>query len=395
MKQTTARLTAPTRSSQTSPAQVLVLLTLTALLVLSEMYVTIPLLGALGQRFGVTPTAAAWVGSAFGFAYAAGNLIFGPLSDRMGRLQVILPGLWALAALTLLVALSPSFAVLVALRALQGFAAATFPPAALAYLAETLPPRVRTTGVAVVSSSFLLSGILGQIYADPVSTALGWPAVFVVLVPLYVLLALLLRRLPATPPAQRLPWGTVFGRMGRLALHPPLVLVYLIALTLLLSFVAMYSGLSGYLTHTYGLTSAGLLLVRLAGLPGLLLLPFAGGLITRWGARAVATLGLTVAALGLLGEALLPGLTGVVLASAVFVTGIGFTVPAAVTLVNELGGPARGTATALYGAVVFLGASLGPLLASALAPHGFGALALTLAGILVVAALVAQVRLAE
>ena len=383
----------PVPRAAPSPLQVVVLMTVTALLISSEQYVIIPLLAPLGQRFGVTPTVAAWAGSAFSFAFAAGNLFFGPLSDRRGRLQVIVPGLWALTGLTLLVSLSPSFAVLAALRALQGFVAASFASAALTYLVETLPPQRRASGIAAVSSSFLIAGVLGQVYASAVSSALGWAAVFGLLVPAYVVLALLLRRLPLTlPPASGQSWAEVLARMGRLMRSWPLLLTLLVGLTLLLSFVAMYIGLSAHLAQAYGLSARELLWVRLAGLPGLLLSPFTGALINRWGARAVITAGLVTAILGLLGEALLPSLAGVVIGSAVFVAGIGVTVPGVLARVSVLGSEARGAANAVYGAAVFLGASLGPVLAGVLAPHGFTALTLTLAAILAAAALLAQLR---
>ncbi len=392
MQETFAR-PRPVPRAAPSSYQVVVLMTVTALLISSQQYVVIPLFAPLGQRFGVTPTVAAWAGSAFSFAFAAGNLFFGPLSDRRGRLQVIVPGLWTLTGLTLLVSLSPSFAVLAALRVFQGFVAASFASAALTYLIETLPPQQRAGGIAAVSSSFLIAGVLGQVYASAVASALGWAAVFGLLVPVYVVLTLLLRRLPLTlPPAAGQSWTEVLARMGRLTRSWPMLLTLLIGLTLLLSFVAMYIGLSAHLAQAYGLSARELLWVRLAGLPGLLLSPFTGTLINRWGARVVITAGLVTAILGLLGEALLPSLAGVVIGSVVFVAGIGVTVPGVLARVSSLGSEARGAANAVYGAAVFLGASLGPVLAGVLAPHGFGALTLTLAGILAAAALLTQLR---
>lgn len=383
----------PVSRAAPSPRLVVVLMTVTALLISSQQYIVIPLLTPLGQRFGVTPTVAAWAVSAFSFAFAARNLYFGPLSDRRGRLQVIVPGLWALTGLTLLVSLSPSFAVLVALRVLQGFVAASYASATLTYLVETLPPQRRAGGIAAVSSSFLIAGVLGQVYASAVSSALGWAAVFIVLVPVYVVLSLLLRRLPLmVPPTGGQSWAEVLSRMGRLTWSWPMLLTLLVGLTLLLSFVAMYIGLSAHLAQVYGLSARSLLWVRLAGLPGLLLSPFSGALINRLGARAVISAGLITAILGLLGEALLPGLTLVVVASAVFVAGIGVTVPGVLARVSVLGSEARGAANAVYGAAVFLGASLGPVLAGVLAPRGFTPLMLTLAGILAAAALLAQLR---
>ncbi len=363
-------------------------LALCGVLVVSQLYVTIPLAPVVGRVFGVSPLAAAWIGSAFGFAYALGNLVFGPLSDRYGRLGVLVPGLAALAVATLAVGASPSFPALVALRALQGFVGATFPPAALAYLAETLPPRARATGIAVVSAGFLLAGLVGQIYAGALAPAYGWRWVFWALVGTLVLAVAAIRRLPAGT-AQRASPVTLrqaFARMAPLLGAGPLLVVYAVSLALLLPFVAMYSGLDAVATGRYGIAGGGLTLLRLAGLPGILLSPLAGGLIHRYGARVVARAALLLAAGGLVLEAAPSSLVVLLIGSGVFVAGIAAAVPAVISLVSALGGDARGAAIALYGCLIFVGASLGPLVATMLRPAGFAVLCLALAAMLLVAA---------
>lgn len=97
-----------------------------------QLYVTLPLAPALASRWQITTGQAAWVGSAFGFAYAAGFLLLGRLSDRVGRRTVLLFSLLATAVASVLVAVSMHFGMLLAARALQGLVAAAFPPAALA-----------------------------------------------------------------------------------------------------------------------------------------------------------------------------------------------------------------------------------------------------------------------
>lgn len=367
---------------------VVAILALCGVLVVSQLYVTIPLVPILGRSFGVSPIAASWVGSAFGFAYAAGNLIFGPLADRRGCLGVLVPGLAALTIATLAVGASPSFPALVALRALQGFVAATFPPTALAYLAETLPPRARATGIAVVSAGFLLAGIVGQVYAGALAPACGWRWVFWVLACALVPAVAATRRLPAGT-TRRAPAATfrqALARMVPLLRAGPLLAVYVTSLALLLPFVAMYSGLDSVAASRYGIGGHGLTLLRLAGLPGILLSPLIGGPIHRHGARTVALGALILAASGLGLEAVPSSLALLLIGSGIFVAGIAAAVPAVISLVGTLGGEARGAAIALYGCVVFVGASLGPPVATLLHPAGFAALCLSLAGMLVVAA---------
>src|SRR4029450_6076136 len=103
----TARATA---GSDTAPVvSPLIVLISCALLVLMQFYVAIPLVPVLGEAFGGgQPAAAAALGTTYGLAYALGFLIFGPLSDRYGRKQILVPGMAVLAIATAGLALGAS-----------------------------------------------------------------------------------------------------------------------------------------------------------------------------------------------------------------------------------------------------------------------------------------------
>ena len=137
-------------------------------------------------------------------------------------------------------------------------------------------------------------------------------------------------------------------------------------LTLLLSFVAMYTGLGMHLTalgHDPGTVFA----LRLVGLPGMFVALAAGPLTRRLGgSTGLARTGFLVAGLGLVAEALAPeSMIGLGLASLVFVTGIALAVPAMIALFGQAAAPRRGSGMAINGFVLFIGASLGPVLATA------------------------------
>ncbi|WP_409517326.1 MFS transporter, partial [Diaphorobacter sp.] len=160
---------------------------------MSLLYLPLSVLGALEQSHGV---GAAGMVSSFGIAYALGFLLFGHLSDRLGRRTVMVFGLTALAVITALLSLAQTPQLLVTGRILQGFSAASFPPVAIAYLAEQGTPKQRVWSVAWMSTAFLSAGLLGQIYGGAVTTRWGLGAAFLPLCGIYALTGWQLWRMP-------------------------------------------------------------------------------------------------------------------------------------------------------------------------------------------------------
>ena len=68
----------------------------------------------------------------------------------------------ALVIICLMIGIVHSFTVLLILRALQGVFAASFSPVVMTYTTETYPRVKRVTAISFISTSFMLSGVLGQ-----------------------------------------------------------------------------------------------------------------------------------------------------------------------------------------------------------------------------------------
>jgi MFS family permease len=360
------------------------------LAVVAQLYLPVPLLEPLAAQYGVPVTAAGLVLTVFGVAYATGFLVFGPLSDRVGRKKVMVPGLLALAGASVLVALVPTFEAIVGVRIVQGFVAAALPPVALAYLAEALPEQRRALGIAAMSTAFLLAGLLGQLYGSVVGSL---TAAVLPLAGVYVVGALLVWLLPEQRTAQAQPSDSLFRTyrgLPALLMHRVLRRAYTAALVLLFAFVAFYTALDLFIADR--LTQAGLDLttVRAAAVPAMLLPLIAARFIRAHGPRAVVCTGFAVGAAGLIAAAAV-ALSGapvwlLIVASMVFVAGVSISVPSLIALISGLASVQRGLAIALYTFVLFVGASLGPQFPPLVAPLGFGGLCLILGGLFAAAA---------
>jgi MFS transporter, YNFM family, putative membrane transport protein len=357
-----------------------------ALLVLMQLYLAIPLAPVVGKAF-TSDGAAAALGTAYSLAYALGLLIFGPLSDRYGRKPVLIPGMVALAVATAALSFASSMTLVGVLRAVQGLLAASFAAVVLAYVGEALPRRWRSTGIGAIATAFLVAGIVGQVYAQAIADALGWRWVFGLAAPVFAVAALGLATIlvePVLGPSSA-SLAQQYRELARLARQRQLALPYLACFAVLLSFVAMYAALGPLLATRFRLGSADILLVRLAGLPGMILAPLAGWLVGRFGAPRVSVVGFGLAAAGLTLEAVTAGsLSKLVMFSGVYVAGIATVVPAMIALIGGRAGPARGGALGLGGFALFAGASCGPLIPGL--PLGFSGLLLALAALLLAGA---------
>ena len=142
-----------------------------------------------------------WVFSAFMLSSLIGIVLAGTLADRVPLGRPMLAGL-ALFALGLVIGgTAPDMLVLVAGRAVQGLGAGVVPAVAYVAISRGYPEGCRPRMFAVLSTAWVIPGLIGPAVAALVATAVGWRWVFLGLLPLVaaagVLVVLALRHVPA------------------------------------------------------------------------------------------------------------------------------------------------------------------------------------------------------
>jgi len=352
------------------------------LVVLSCMYVTIPLATVLSDIFHKNITQVAWLASSYSICYAVGCLLYGPFSDRYGRKVFLVTSISLLSVITFAIGFIDNFYILLILRGLQGLISAAFAPISLVYAGEMFPPEKRLTAVGFVSSGLLMAGVVGQVYSGLVNELWGWQAIFFLLGTLYFLtLILIIFFLPkdemTRPQVHML---EAFKKMTLLGKQTQLLLAFCITFSLLLSLVGMYTILGSYLSNQFGLTENEILFVRAAGIIGMLLSLFAGRLAQKLGTILTLKTGLALAAAGLFGIGVSPSLPFIIFASIIFVLGIATANPIVISIVSQLAGHSKGSAVSFNAFILFVGASTGPLLALTLIEMGVYVLSFSVLG---------------
>jgi len=343
------------------------------LVILSSMYVTIPLLTTFMNVFELNSTQATWISSAFSFCYALGCLIYGPISDKYGRKIFLVTSLSTLTIVTILIGFTNNFSTLIVLRALQGLIAAAFAPISFVYAAEMFPTHKRLTAVGFISSGLLMASVVGQVFTGIINPLLGWHAIFRFLGVVYFISSLMVLYFVPKDTISRSKESVLvkFKQMNLLFKHKELFLIFIITFMLLLSLVGMYTILGSYLTSSkWGLSSQQVLFIRAIGIIGMILSPFAGQFAKKLGSQVVLRGGLALAIVGLVGLGFSQTIPLLVITSVLFVAGIALVTPITISLINQLAGESRGSAVSFNAFILFLGASTGPILALNLIESG-------------------------
>jgi EmrB/QacA subfamily drug resistance transporter len=163
----------------------LLLVCLAQFMVILDVSIVNVALPAIQGGLGFSTAGLQWVINAYTLTFAGFLLLGGRASDLLGRRRVFLAGTALFTAASLVCALAASPAVLLGARAIQGVGGAVVSAASLAIITTSFDEgasRNRALGVwgalggLGATSGVLLGGVLTQ--------GLGWPAIFVINIPI-------------------------------------------------------------------------------------------------------------------------------------------------------------------------------------------------------------------
>ncbi len=141
-----------------------------------DMY--LPALPSIGHALGAGPAAVQMTLTVFFIALATGQLIYGPIADRIGRKPPLYAGLLLFALSSVGCALAPDIRTLIIFRFLEGIGACAgmVMPLAIARDLHTGPAAARL--MSLVTLVFSISPILAPLVGSAVIAWSGWRAVF-------------------------------------------------------------------------------------------------------------------------------------------------------------------------------------------------------------------------
>ncbi len=203
-------------------------------------------LPTLAQAFAASFQEVQWVVLAYLLAITTLIVSVGRLGDIMGRRRLLLAGIFLFTAASVLCGAAPTLRLLIAARAAQGLGAAIMMALTMAFVGETVPKDKTGSAMGLLGTMSAIGTALGPSLGGVLIGGFGWPAIFLINVPLGILTLLLAHRfLPADHPAAKTD-RTRFDHAGTL----------LLALTLAAYALAMTAGRGSFGALNMALLSA-------------------------------------------------------------------------------------------------------------------------------------------
>jgi DHA1 family bicyclomycin/chloramphenicol resistance-like MFS transporter len=221
-----------------------VIISLTMALAALAIDITLPAFATMRADFGLAEgsSAVAPVITASLAGLAIGQMVWGPLSDSLGRKVILYSGITVYVAGAVGSALAPSLTVLFITSFITGLGASGARVVALSSVRDTYSAQAMAKMMSYVMMVFLLVPLIAPSLGAAILALTGWRSIYVFVALAGVSVLILNRRLPETLlPEDRIPLH--FGNLGRAAwfvVTNRFTMGYTLAQTAVFGFFASY-----------------------------------------------------------------------------------------------------------------------------------------------------------
>ena len=369
----------PVAHSETPPKHLTLIVALLTMIGPFTIDTYLPSFPAIEAEFAVSRALLSQSLAFYLAAFAISTLVWGPLSDRLGRRAVVVSTLLLYLFASLGCALAGDYGSFLFFRLLQGVAAGGGLAAGRTMIRDVHSPQDAQRAMSRVMMLFALAPAVAPVIGGWLEDAFGWHSVFYFLA-LYsgLMLVLILLRIPETLPTsmrQSFHPLNVVRVYGRTLIHRRFQsLVFMLACY----FGGMFLYIAGAPTVVFdflklGVDDFGVLFVPLVG--GLICGAWLSGrLAHRWHVERTITLALSMMTVGaVLNTAqaltLSPLVVSTIIPLVFYTTGIGIAMPAMTVLSLDCFPHNRGAASAVQGFIQMMGNALIASLAVPLLGH--------------------------
>lgn len=181
----------------------------------TDMY--LPTLPAMADYFHTSPAMVQMGLTTSMIGLAAGQLLFGPLSDKYGRRTPLLVAMWLFIGSTLLCVFATTIGQFVALRFLQGIAGSGGIVISRSVATDKFAGRDLARMLALIGAVNGIAPVVAPIIGGTLTDSIGWQGIFCILLGLGCLLLAGSFRLRESLPAERrsaVAWSDILRSFG-------------------------------------------------------------------------------------------------------------------------------------------------------------------------------------
>jgi predicted MFS family arabinose efflux permease len=254
----------------------------------ADLLIMTPILPQLVRELDVDVQRGSWWISIYSISTATFAIIFGPISDRLGRRPILIAGMTVLALGTLCCSRADDFTTMLISRAIAGIGAGMLVTSTTSYVGDHFEGGTRAVAMGCVMSGFFLSLFLALPIGAALTVAFGWNAMFAVIAGfaalVTVVMALFLPKPRSEQRTEHFSIGAAAAAYGSLLTSKKILGILTMSATIGMSMTMFSVYSSPWLEQTYGLETGSRGLVYAAGGPAVLLGgPIAGKLSNRFG----------------------------------------------------------------------------------------------------------------
>ncbi|MEQ4675186.1 MFS transporter [Providencia vermicola] len=357
------------------------------------LYFVQPILPLLSTDFNVSPATASLALSLSTGLMALGLLITGPISDAIGRKNVMVIALTCAALFTLLSSVMQSWHGILIARALVGLSLSGVAAVAMTYLSEEIHPSYVALSMGLYISGNSIGGMSGRLMTGVVADYFSWRVAVVILGTLALIAAISFWRL--LPPSQHFRASSLKPKNLWVNLHlhfrdKGLPWLFVEGFVLMGGFVTMYNYI-GYrlLEAPYNLSQSTVGFLSVIYLTGTYSATKTGSLTQKYGLGNILIAAISLMLLGIL-VTLHSNVWIVLLGMTLLTTGFFAAHSVASSWVGRRAKRARGQASSLYLFSYYAGSSIAGTVGGLFwANYGWNGVALFIAGILLVGVMIA------
>ncbi|PEX91520.1 MFS transporter [Bacillus cereus] len=354
----------------------LFLLAVVAFFVGMDSLVVSPLIPNIAKSTATPMEKGGWLITSYALFYGLTAPFFGPISDKFGRKQMIVTGMFIFSIGTFCTGLTQDFNTILVFRALTGLSGAMIMPSIFALIGDKTPYKMRGMAMGMVMGAMVGSTVLGVPIGAFLTSVGNWQWTFYGIGILAMLVAIIVMiMLPKTPPTNQIPVSAPVAMVSAIKTAFTNTSIFFALLSTFLWTIGLqgmfsYIGIYYKENFDFSVEKTGMV-IFLAGAGSIIGNVIGGKLADKIGKKVVISIATIIAAIGVISFSLLTEhLISAIIVHVVWSTSIGFGQSSLTALISELSPKVRGTVMALNSSAMYIGMMFASASASWLLIHG-------------------------